>query len=360
MGFPGFRWLVRWLAACLGVLLVITSSCSSSVPTAGVAPSAVSEEAVSAFLPEGQPGEDRFRVAFIADSHIIDESYYECCENSPRDTESIYLTAERLEKARAQINEINPPPDFVILLGDVFHDGYVPGAPEDLNAYRGRSTAMGRAAQILQGFNMPVYPLWGNHDYDVPAVSQEFSHHIFQEFFNADPYYSIDHKGWKFILANSELGPTWDPESSLYDKGLASYGPAQLRWIWGELAEGKPSVLLFHYPLLQGVTARRENPQDFPQDLPELVRAYGGSNLKLTLTGHAHHWLNFLNLFQVPHFVIGATRYDENNFWLVEFSRQGTYRILDARKAIWGSVYSRPWTYDGRPRPAAFSSSDPG
>ncbi|NJK64055.1 MAG: metallophosphoesterase [Synechococcaceae cyanobacterium SM2_3_1] len=349
--------MLRSLALCLGIVLVVASSCSSSIPTASIDPGIESGDTVSALATAQELLGERFRVAFIADTHIIDESSYECCENSPRDTESIYLTAERLEQARAQINEINPPPDFVILLGDVFHDGYLPGAPEDLNAYRGRSTSMGRAAQILQGFNMPVYPLWGNHDYDVPAVSQEFSHQIFKEFFNADPYYSIDHKGWKFILANSELGPTWDPESSLYNKGLASYGSAQLQWIWRELAEDKPSVLLFHYPLLHEVTARRENPQGFPQDLPELVRAYGGSNLKLTLTGHVHHWLNFLNLFQVPHFVIGATRYDENNFWLVEFNRLGTYRILDARKAIWGSVYSRPWTYNGHPRPAAFSAS---
>ncbi len=350
--FQGHRWL--GIGVCLCVL-VLTVGCSSRSPVAvdpgAPATTVLSTESVQTAEPQaGEP--EPFRVVVMADSHIIGPNY-ECCESNNLDTESIFMTEERLLHARNTINQISPPPDFGVLLGDVFHDGYPDDAPLDVDYYRNNDTAPRRAAEILKGFNMPIYPLWGNHDYKVPKIPQAFSDQLFQELFEVEPYYSIDHKGWKFILANSEYGPTWDPDSDLYNKKLASYGRTQLEWMDRELSEGKPSVLLFHYTLLPGVTSRNEDPSGNPTDLPALIRDHSDT-LKLALCGHTHRWLNFFNLFGVQHYIIGATRYDQDNFWLIEFYPDGVYRILDYNKAKWATVEGRRWIYSGDPRPALF------
>ncbi len=340
-------------------------SCSSHSPTAVVisdpeavtaqAPAETSELLLSKQLPrtrgtkETDPqASSKFRVVFLADTHIIGPNY-ECCESNTLDTESIFLTRDRLLQARDAINLIRPRPDFAIVLGDVLHDAYFKDAPLDPDFYRNQETAFSVAADIFNGFAMPVYPILGNHDYKVPAIPQEFTDQLFRKFFGTEPYYSIDHKGWKFILANSEYGPTWDPESELYDRGVASYGSEQLAWIERELQQGLPTTLLFHYTLLPGVTSYDENPGG---GLPGLISNYADT-IKFTLCGHTHRWINFFNLFTVPHIIIGATRYDPDNFWLIEFdSQQGTYEILDYDKANWLTVEGDTWVYDGLPQPA--------
>ncbi|MEJ7708535.1 MAG: hypothetical protein WKF84_01430 [Pyrinomonadaceae bacterium] len=62
-----------------------------------------------------------FRFAVIADTHIIDD-FYKGPEGSPLDTETIFKTSARLEKARALINNLNPPVEQVFLVGDYIHD----------------------------------------------------------------------------------------------------------------------------------------------------------------------------------------------------------------------------------------------
>jgi 3',5'-cyclic AMP phosphodiesterase CpdA len=308
-----------------GILLMIGVACTHEIPVVLTPVDLDPEVTLTA--------SEKFRVVFLADTHIIGPNYT-CCENSPRDTLSLYHTQDRLLRAQQQINRLRPQPDFAVVLGDVVHDAYPEEAPLEAEYYLTHETAMGNAAKIFQGFDMPVYFLWGNHDYNVPRIPQPFSHQLFQTFFQADPYTAIDHKGWKFILANSELGPTWDPNSSLYNRSLASYGREQLAWIDTELSEGKPTVLLFHYPLLQGVTQRYEDPAGFYPDLPTLVATHPNRAV-FALSGHLHHWLNFFDRFGVPHWVIGATRYDADNFWVVEFD-QRSYRILNDNKAHWG------------------------
>ena len=44
---------------------------------------------------------------------------------------------------------------------------------------------------------------------------------------------------------------------------------------------------------------------------------------------------------------MGATRYDEDNFWLLEFSKDGTYEILDYDKAIIATPCADDWIYSG-------------
>lgn len=356
MGARWRRWLlsVAIMAVAAGLALACASDPGSVIstltPATDLTRLMIEPDVDPELTTDLQDQQDRFRVVLIADTHIIGPNY-DCCESNNRDTQSIYRTEDRLRKTRDQINRIRPRPDFVILLGDVFHDGYLKDAPEDVEYYLGQDTAMGRAADLLKGFEMPVYPLWGNHDYSVPRVSREFSQQIFKAFFDRDPYYSFDHKGWRFILANSQLGPTWDPNDPLYDKGRASYGRKQLRWIDRQLSGGLPSVVFFHYPLLKIVTQYNEAPWSRFKDLPSVLADHK-ETVKLTLSGHMHHWLHFSDRFDVPHMIIGATRYDQDNFWLIEFdSQQGTYEILDKQKANWARKTAERWNYQGDPEP---------
>lgn len=288
---------------------------------------------------------------------------YECCESNDLDTESIYLTRERLEQTIEVINGMNPQPAFVIVLGDVFHESYHSTNPD---WYLENESAMAIAAELLEGIDAPVYPLWGNHDYEVPYVDRAFSHGLFGHFFGVQPYYAIEHGAWKFVLANSQLGPTWDPGNEMYDRSVASFGDEQLLWIADQLGEGMPSFLMFHYGLLgvPELTKRGENPGGVFEDIFEVIATHE-SRVKMILAGHTHRWIDAkiltpeLLLTDVPHYIVAATRYDPDNFWVVEFE-SGTdhFEILDYDKVDWvlgspyGGLESATWDYtDGVPHP---------
>src|SRR5262249_31150579 len=149
----------------------------------------------------------------IADTHIIDE-FYRGPESNPEDTESILKTTERLRRTREQINSFSPAMDRVFLVGDYFHD--YPSA--DLDFFFQRKTRVDGAKELTDGFMMPVHAGFGNHDYAVPRVSRDASHELFRRKFGLKPYYSLEHKGFKFVHLNNFLGATWDPKHSRYDR----------------------------------------------------------------------------------------------------------------------------------------------
>jgi hypothetical protein len=84
---------------------------------------------------------------------------------------------------------------------------------------------------------------------------------------------------------------------------------------------------------------------------PELLDQ--SHNVKAFFAGHTHRWLDqssFNN--DVPHFTLGGTRYDANNFWLVELDgTAGSFKILDQGKAILNNSCAQTWSYAGTPKP---------
>lgn len=70
-----------------------------------------------------EPG--TFRVAMVADTHVIGPEYVCCSESEGIDNESIMKTPERLAAVVAAINAVEPPPELVFVLGDVVHDTLV-------------------------------------------------------------------------------------------------------------------------------------------------------------------------------------------------------------------------------------------
>ncbi|HWB96502.1 MAG TPA: metallophosphoesterase, partial [Bryobacteraceae bacterium] len=186
-----------------------------------------------------------FRFAVIADTHIIDE-FYHGPEGSPEDTESILKSSERLRKTREHINALRPAMDRVFLVGDYFHNY----PSQDLDFFFEHKTRIDAAKELTDGFAVPVHAGFGNHDYDVPRVTREHSHELFRRKLGLKPYYSLEHKGFKFVHLNNFLGATWQPGHARYDKGKGSLSEEQLNWFEAELEQHKPTFVFIHYPLI--------------------------------------------------------------------------------------------------------------
>jgi len=274
-----------------------------------------------------------FRFAVLADTHIIDD-FYEGPEGNPLDTESIFLTSDRLQAARAVINAIDPPVEMAFICGDFFHNY----PSRDWDFYFENTTRLDLAKELIDGFRMPVYPGFGNHDYSVPRISRAFSHELFRVKFGVAPYYAVDHRGWKFLHVNNFLGDTWDPASPRYERDLGSLGEEQLTWVESQLRERKPTFVFLHYTLPIVVS-----PEVADLGLHALLRTYQDT-VQMVVSGHTHRWIPFGNLFGPLHLISAATRYDEDSFMIFEVDTvDQTWEILHADRFELFTHYSEPY-----------------
>jgi len=294
------------------------------------------------------------RVVFIADTHVIGPQYACCSESEGIDNDSIMRTPERLAETVTQINEIDPPPAHVFVLGDVVHDAH---HSTELEWYMSGENAFSRAADLLGQLSMPVHILWGNHDYEVSCSggpghhSRSFTHELFAHFFGADPYGVVDANGWRFLLLNSQLGPTWDAESPQCATNLGSYGEAQLAWLEAQLSEGQPSIVMSHHHMIAS-TARNENDGANP-DLSTVLGRH--DNVSAHMAGHLHRWVDLepTEVHPARHIILGATRYDTDNFWVVDFDASGDFEVVDYDKPKWATTCAETWDYADLPGPVA-------
>jgi UDP-2,3-diacylglucosamine pyrophosphatase LpxH len=291
----------------------------------------------AAAIAAAAPAPNRFYFAVIADTHIIDE-FYKGPEGNALDTETIFKTTDRLTAARDFINKLDPPMEKIFLVGDYFHN--YPSA--DWDFYFKNKTRVDRAKEITDGFKVPVHVGFGNHDYDVPRVSREFSHDLFREKYKVKPYYSVDYKGFKFLHLNNFMGDTWNPKSSVFNKGVGSLGEEQLNWAEAELAQRKPTFVFIHFPLM--ICADVEV-KDY--GLHPMLRKYRDS-IQRVVSGHMHKWYDFAHTFGPLHTVMGATRYDEDAYMLIEVDTAATtHRVLNFPQVEWSTHYSKPYDPKG-------------
>ena len=279
------------------------------------------------------PAPNTFRFAIIADSHIIDP-FYKGPEGSPEDTESIFQTTARLTSARDLLNALQPAPEQVFLVGDYFHN--YPST--DIDFYFQNETRLDLAKKITDKFHMPVHVGFGNHDYDVPRFSREASHELFRRKFNLKPYYSIEHKGWKFVHLNNFLGATWTPGDPAFNKQMGSLGEEQLNWFEAELRERKPTFVFVHFPLTIVKPAERAD-----YGLHSLVKRYR-ENIQLIVSGHWHRWFEFGRSFGPQHLVMAATRYDPNAYLIVDVDTKAmTHQLLNLGLVDWNTHFAKPF-----------------
>ncbi len=279
------------------------------------------------------PDPSKFYFALIADTHIID-GFYKGPESNAEDTESMFKTTDRLESARGVINSLQPRIEQVFLVGDYFHDYPSP----DIDFYFQNETRLDRAKALTDGFKMPVHAGFGNHDYSVKKMSRENSHELFRRKFGLKPYYSVEHKGWKFIHLNNFLGDTWTRGHAKFNPAMGSLGEEQLNWFEAELSQNKPSFVFIHYPL--SIVAPLEV-KDYGVHF--LIKRHRDT-IQRVVSGHWHRWFEFGRSFGPQHLVMAATRYDPNAYLIVEADTKAVkHELLNIGLVDWNTHFSAPW-----------------
>lgn len=274
-----------------------------------------------------------FRFAVIADTHIIDD-FYKGPEGNPLDTETIFKTTDRLKSARALINSLKPEVEQVFVVGDFFHDY----PSDDFDFYFKNKTRIDNAKELTDGFKMPVHVGFGNHDYNVPKVSREMSHELFKEKLGVEPYYSIEHRGFKFVHLNNFQGETWNAKGDRYNKSRGSFGEAQLNWFQAELEQKKPTFVFVHYPLQSVLDVEVKDHGILP-----LLKKHKDT-IMFVISGHWHKWFDFARTFGPQHYVMGSTRYDEDAYMIVDVdTKTGKYKWLNPDLVNWATYYSEPF-----------------
>lgn len=278
-----------------------------------------------------------FRFAVIADSHIIDE-YYEGPESNALDTESILKANQRFEHAANKLNTLNdemePGLDMVFHLGDLIHEF----AMDDPQFVMNNRTSVDIAAEMFDSLDMPLHYCLGNHDYDLD-VGLDFTHGLFPEVFGGDVYYSVDHRGWKFVMLNNFLGASWEPNSDVFDTDLGTLGEEQLQWFEGELQQGMPTMVFVHFPLAM---ISDDEFGDF--NAQTLIRQYSDT-ISTVITGHWHRWMDFGTTFGPRHFAMGSTRYDRDAYIIAEVDlATDELSFLNENLWEWRDISSEPYS----------------
>jgi hypothetical protein len=275
----------------------------------------------------------KFHFAIIADTHIID-NFYKGPESNREDTESMFKTTERLESARGVINALQPRIEKVFLVGDYFHNYPSP----DIDFYFKNETRIDKAKALTDAFTMPVHAGFGNHDYWAKGMSRENSHELFRRKLGLKPYYTVEHRGWKFIHVNNFLGDTWNKGHAKFNPTVGSLGEEQLNWLEAELAQNKPSFVFIHYPLsiVQPVEVK-----DY--GVHTLIKRHRES-IQRVVSGHWHRWFEFGRSYGPQHLVMGATRYDANAYLIVEADTKTVqHELLNIDLVDWNTHYSKPY-----------------
>lgn len=276
---------------------------------------------------------DAFHVAFVADSHVIDD-FYVGPENSPEDTESIFKTAERLTAARGVINRLRPKIERVFLIGDYFHDY----PSDDIDFYFKNQTRIDRAKAITDGFEMPVHVGFGNHDYAVQRVSRAASHELFRRKLGLSPYYAVEHRGFKFVHLNNFLGDTWAKGHADFNPAVGSLGEEQLNWLEAQLDERKPTFVFVHFPLY---IVKPKEIRDY--GLHALLKRHRDT-VQLVVSGHWHRWFDFGRSYGPPHLVMAATRYDPNAYLIVRIdAARARHELLNLDLVDWNTHFAAPY-----------------
>lgn len=180
--------------------------------------------------------------------------------------------------------------DFVVATGDNVSSFYN-------NRNKGDSLDNNRVAKlydIMNDIEIPFYLALGNHDYkidrdkdsDAPFTFQEIDtmEVLWNKFGHIEPYYSVKHKGWNFILLNSMRGR--------YLKRF--FDNDQINFLRDQLAERKPSLIFFHHPIKSDNVPDLKKPKDLitAKSEPELFKILNENKtiIKGIFEGHVHQW----------------------------------------------------------------------
>jgi 3',5'-cyclic AMP phosphodiesterase CpdA len=180
----------------------------------------------------GKAPEVAFSFAYVSDTHLYARGM-------------THRFAKAAAKAVADVNALDPQPDFVLFGGDL--------------AQLGRADELDLGRQILKDLKAPVKMMVGEHDWYFDMGEK------WKEYFGPDRY-SFDHKGVHFVTLNSVVekdfwtAKGYTPEQRMaivagLDDGRQSrfeVGDEQRAWLKQDLAKvdkKTPIVVFSHSPL---------------------------------------------------------------------------------------------------------------
>jgi 3',5'-cyclic AMP phosphodiesterase CpdA len=217
----------------------------------------------------GKRGVEPFRFAIISDAHLYSQDNH--------------IFDEQLVQAVAQVNAMNPAPDFVLFGGDV--------------AQNGTEDQLVKGDKILKELKMPMKIIPGEHDWYLDMGKAW--HGLW-----GDDHWSFDHKGVHFIGMNSILvrdfwtGAGLSPKERMVVMEMLESpipGPwgvheKQLEWLANDvkdLAPDTPVVVFTHSPLWDYYP--RWNFQT--SDAPEIREILSKFDSVMSYHGHVHQTL---------------------------------------------------------------------
>ncbi|MCV6590265.1 MAG: phosphodiesterase [Marinobacterium sp.] len=179
--------------------------------------------------------------------------------------ETLYGTspAQRLRACVASINAEHSDAELCVITGDLAHKG-------DPKAYT-------ELAEILNGLNMPVQLLIGNHD-DRDSVSQQF------------PQLQRDRYGFVQSTLQSRIGTFIYMDTVRADSHAGAYCEQRQQWLGQQLEQARGDVFLFmhHAPFDSGIPVMDElgiQTED-AQALKMMIQGHG--RVRHLFFGHYH------------------------------------------------------------------------
>ena len=218
--------------------------------------------------------EPLFSFVVVADTHVNEA---DGVSSSPCETNR--LANERARHVFHDIAAMDPPPRFVIHLGDIVHP--VPSVPTF-------SDAVAQFKEIAAPLRMPLRVVPGNHDVGdkridwMPAdqVCDDYLA-IYRGMFGPD-YYSFDEGDIRFIALNSLL-----LNSGLDDEGK------QKQWTEEQIAsaQGKRVFMFMHYPPYVHKVDERGSYDNIDEPARSwLLEQMARPNVEAVFAGHVHNF----------------------------------------------------------------------
>lgn len=273
----------------------------------------------------GEPA--AFRFAWISDTHLY-----------PRGVNARF--AERAAAAFRDVQAMDPPPDFLVVGGDLAH--------------MGDASELELGAQLLGEARLRTLFIPGEHDWYLDMGAR------WNRMFGASPW-SFDHKGVRFVGLDtvSHAADFWTPRRMTAQQRMccmaaledpragawAGLGHAQLAWLDTVLAgwpRQAPVVLFSHNPLYEHYAPWNFSVRDW-REVHEILRPFSRVT---SIHGHCHQpmerWLGGLRSIGMP-----ATAWP----WPVSPGRDG-YGGAPHREALADVGWSEVVVADGGIDPA--------
>ncbi|MFP6581122.1 MAG: metallophosphoesterase [Candidatus Hydrogenedentota bacterium] len=171
---------------------------------------------------------------------------------------------DSFEKAVVQINKMAP--DLVVICGDLVNDA----DEKSFNDFK----------RIRAGFTVPCHVASGNHDVENVPTAESLAKYRAAI---GEDYFTVDHKGYTFVIVNTQLWKVEVPEESAKHQAWFEKTLAELA------SRDRKSVIVGHYPLFLKTPDEAEEYFNIPPELrSELLGLLVKHGVVVFMAGHVH------------------------------------------------------------------------